>query len=412
MVDWWWTVEPLADGSVHFHVIFWMGKLELLPSPVFCPLRSHGFGWIWRYPNCRTSPFLEEHGGVEGAHDFPFRVVSSGSVCAVAHRWSHQSIWTLLAMVTLVASHSFPDIWYPSYFQRKHGFVLGHTIFWGPYWYLPDQGDGHDLPDLLKVLLVLPQWQIHHIWGNHVFFPWGDCANWWLDSRNYIDDYRWLYIVAHPSMNIDVCQSWILWLVVDSSILLITLYIHCRLGITDRVCHISQSCTIAYSILCLDIEGHLSRPEIVADAHNINLLAIRIYSNSFIHRWFIDDLQYQDLQKSVDFPARTLRVPVRYSKVRLGGLRRHLGVKEDCWWNHSNFLGYWWNLDLGYDPIRIPTISLVELLQFIQIGVVFQDSKLVNHPLERTKQHVCLAWRGFIIWSWSWWRLDGGQPRE
>ena len=315
-------------------------------------------------------------------------------------------------MVTLVASHSFPDIWYPSYFQRKHGFVLGHTIFWGPYWYLPDQGDGHDLPDLLKVLLVLPQWQIHHIWGNHVFFPWGDCANWWLDSRNYIDDYRWLYIVAHPSMNIDVCQSWTLWLVVDSSILLITLYIHCRLGITDRVCHISQSCTIAYSILCLDIEGHLSRPEIVADAHNINLLAIRIYSNSFIHRWFIDDLQYQDLQKSVDFPARTLRVPVRYSKVRLGGLRRHLGVKEDCWWNHSNFLGYWWNLDLGYDPIRIPTISLVELLQFIQIGVVFQDSKLVNHPLERTKQHVCLAWRGFIIWSWSWWRLDGGQPRE
>ena len=59
------------------------------------------------YPNFRTSPFLEEHGGVEGAHDLPFRVASSGSVCAVAHCWSDQSIWTLLAMVTLAASNDY-----------------------------------------------------------------------------------------------------------------------------------------------------------------------------------------------------------------------------------------------------------------------------------------------------------------
>ena len=70
MVDWWWTVErweidwlgliklgrilslfqPLADGSVHFHVIFWMGKLSnFCPAPFFVPcgpMDLDGFGGI------------------------------------------------------------------------------------------------------------------------------------------------------------------------------------------------------------------------------------------------------------------------------------------------------------------------------------------------------------------------------
>ena len=73
---------------------------------------------IWGYLNL----FLEEHGGLEGAHDLPFRVASSGSLCAVAHRWSHQSVWTLLAVVT--------RLWgFPSMGLSKNGW-FGWFISW------------------------------------------------------------------------------------------------------------------------------------------------------------------------------------------------------------------------------------------------------------------------------------------
>ena len=82
-------------------------------------------------------------------------------------------------------------------------------------------------------------------------------------------------------------------------------------------------------------------------------------------------------EKVVIFPPTALRVPVRYSKVRLGGLRRHLGVQEEGWWNHSNLLGYWLYMhitiyiyiytELAYDPKRSLTINHQKLMESLYI---------------------------------------------